>query len=49
MLGEKEMADNGMGALLGVSQGSVREAQLLVLSWNGGEAGATPTVSSARA
>ena len=30
--------------LLGVSQGSVREAQLLVMRWNGGEPGATPTV-----
>ncbi len=44
VLGEEEMAKLGMGALLGVSQGSVREAQLLVLRWNGGEAGATPTV-----
>ena len=44
VLGEAEMAKLGMGALLGVSQGSVREAQLLVLSWNGGEPGATPTV-----
>ena len=44
VLGEAEMEKLGMGALLGVSQGSVREAQLLVMSWNGGEAGATPTV-----
>jgi leucyl aminopeptidase len=44
VLGEAEMAKAGMGALLGVSQGSVREAQLLVMRWNGGEAGATPTV-----
>ena len=44
VLGEAEMAAAGMGALLGVSQGSVREAQLLVMSWNGGETGATPTV-----
>ncbi|HXG99441.1 MAG TPA: leucyl aminopeptidase [Sphingomicrobium sp.] len=44
VLGEEDMARLGMGALLGVSQGSVREAQLLVLRWNGGEAGATPTV-----
>ena len=42
MLGEKEMAELGMGALLGVSQGSIREAQLLVMRWNGGEAGGTP-------
>ena len=44
VLGEADMAKSGMGALLGVSQGSVRDAQLLVMSWNGGEAGATPTV-----
>ena len=44
VLGEADMAKLGMGALLGVSQGSVRDAQLLVMSWNGGEAGATPTV-----
>jgi len=44
VLGEEEMAKLGMGALLGVSQGSVREAQLLVLRWNGGDKGATPTV-----
>jgi len=42
VLGEKEMAALGMGALLGVSQGSVREAQLLVMRWNGGEPGGTP-------
>jgi leucyl aminopeptidase len=39
VLGEAEMAELGMGALLGVSQGSVREAQLLVLKWNGGTEG----------
>ncbi|MDQ3077890.1 MAG: leucyl aminopeptidase [Pseudomonadota bacterium] len=44
VLGEAEMTKLGMGALLGVSQGSVRDAQLLVLRWNGGAAGATPTV-----
>ena len=35
VLGEAEMAALGMGALLGVSQGSVRDAQLLVLKWSG--------------
>ncbi|HWJ38347.1 MAG TPA: leucyl aminopeptidase [Sphingomicrobium sp.] len=30
----------GMGALLGVAQGSAREARLLVLTWNGAEKGA---------
>ena len=44
VLGEKEIAEAGMGALLGVSQGSRREAQLLVLRWNGGGADTTPTV-----
>src|SRR5438270_4229033 len=33
----------GMGALLGVAQGSVREARLLVLNWNGGGQGGQPT------
>ena len=42
VLGEAEMAKLGMGSLLGVSQGSAREAQLLVLRWNGGADGAAP-------
>ena len=33
----------GMGALLGVAQGSVRKPRLLILKWNGGAAGAAPT------
>jgi leucyl aminopeptidase len=33
----------GMGALLGVAQGSIREARLLVLKWNGGADGGQPT------
>lgn len=36
ILGEEEMAREGMGCLLGVGQGSVRESQLAVLRWNGG-------------
>jgi leucyl aminopeptidase len=32
----------GMGALLGVAQGSIREARLLVLRWNGGKQGEAP-------
>ncbi|VVT20383.1 leucyl aminopeptidase [Erythrobacter sp. EC-HK427] len=36
VLDEAEMASLGMGALLGVSQGSVREGQLLVVEWKGG-------------
>ena len=39
----------GMGALLGVAQGSVREARLLVLKWNGGGEGRSQPLSSARA
>ncbi|MGN6057419.1 MAG: leucyl aminopeptidase [Sphingomicrobium sp.] len=33
------MAKLGMGALLGVAQGSSREARLLILKWNGGGSG----------
>ena len=36
------MAKLGMGALLGVAQGSVREPRLLVLRWNGGAKDAAP-------
>jgi len=35
VLGESEMRKLGMGALLGVGQGSDRESQLVVLQWNG--------------
>lgn len=35
VLGEDEMRKLGMGALLGVSQGSAREGQLLVMRWDG--------------
>ncbi|HKR90039.1 MAG TPA: leucyl aminopeptidase [Phenylobacterium sp.] len=35
VLGEPEMAKLGMGSLLGVGQGSVRESQLVVIRWNG--------------
>ncbi|WP_119168827.1 leucyl aminopeptidase [Algihabitans albus] len=35
ILGEKEMDKLGMGSLLGVGQGSVRESQLLILRWMG--------------
>jgi len=33
----------GMGALLGVAQGSIREPRLLILKWNGGGKGGQPT------
>ncbi|MCP5432552.1 MAG: leucyl aminopeptidase [Alphaproteobacteria bacterium] len=42
ILGPKEMKKLGMGALLGVAQGSVREARLVVLTWNGGPPDAKP-------
>jgi leucyl aminopeptidase len=35
ILGEAEMAELGMGALLGVGQGSPRQSQLVVLQWRG--------------
>jgi leucyl aminopeptidase len=44
VLGRKEMADLGMGALLGVNQGSVREPQLLVMSWDGAGGAKQPPV-----
>jgi leucyl aminopeptidase len=43
-LTEAEMAEMGMGALVGVSLGSERDARLLVIKWLGGEADAKPTV-----
>ncbi len=36
VLDDKDMQAAGMGALLGVAQGSVRPARLLVMQWNGG-------------
>ena len=39
VLNRAQMEKLGMGALLGVAQGSVREARLLILKWNGGGAG----------
>jgi leucyl aminopeptidase len=38
ILTEKEMKKLGMGALLGVAQGSPRGARLAVMQWNGGKA-----------
>ena len=41
VLGPKEMAKLGFGALLGVSQGSVNEPRMVVMQWHGaGKAGA---------
>jgi leucyl aminopeptidase len=42
VLDETQMAKLGMGALLGVAQGSIRPPRLLVMRWNGGKAGAKP-------
>jgi leucyl aminopeptidase len=36
VLGEAEMKKLGMGALLGVGQGSANDSQLVVMQWNGG-------------
>ena len=43
VLDKAAMAKLGMGALLGVAQGSIREPRLLVLRWNGGGQGGQPT------
>jgi leucyl aminopeptidase len=39
VLGPKEMAKLGFGALLGVSQGSVNEPRMVVMQWNGASNG----------
>jgi len=43
VLDEAAMARLGMGALLGVAQGSARKPRLLAMVWNGGKAGEKPT------
>ena len=43
-LDEDEMRKLGMGALLGVSQGSARAPRLLVIKWMGGAKAGKPTV-----
>ncbi len=43
VLDDQDMAKLGMGALLGVAQGSRKPARMLVMEWNGGAAGAKPT------
>lgn len=42
VLDGEQMKKLGMGALLGVGQGSVRDSRLLVLRWNGGAQGTPP-------
>ena len=40
--GEKELVSEGWGALLGVSQGSARDARVVIMRWNGGAEGEKP-------
>jgi leucyl aminopeptidase len=42
VLDVKAMEKLGMGALLGVGQGSVRQSRLVVMQWNGGKKGEKP-------
>ena len=44
ILGEKEMKKLGMGSLLGVGQGSVKESQLVIMKWMGGKEGDDPVI-----
>ena len=44
VLDERQMKALGMGALLGVAQGSTRPPRLLSMRWNGGNAGDAPVV-----
>lgn len=43
VLDEAQMTDLGMGALLGVGQGSIRESRVLAIRWNGNPQGGAPT------
>ena len=42
VLDGEQMKALGMGALLGVAQGSIRDPRLLILRWNGGKQGEAP-------
>jgi len=42
ILGEKRMKALGMNSLLCVGQGSVRESQMVIMTWNGGKKGDKP-------
>ncbi|MBN8844207.1 MAG: leucyl aminopeptidase [Sphingomonadales bacterium] len=44
ILDERQMNALGMGALLGVAQGSTRPPRLLAMRWNGGNPGDAPVV-----
>lgn len=45
VLGEAEMTELGMGALIGVGQGSARESQLVVARWSGDADPTAPPVA----
>jgi leucyl aminopeptidase len=42
ILGEKELRKLGMGALIGVAQGSVNPPRVVIMRWEGGTKGAAP-------
>jgi leucyl aminopeptidase len=42
VLDVKQMTKLGMGALLGVGQGSAHDSRIVVMRWNGGKKGAAP-------
>ena len=44
VLNERDMRRLGMGAILGVGQGSVRPPRMMIVRYNGGETGAAPMV-----
>ncbi|WP_226661142.1 leucyl aminopeptidase [Alteriqipengyuania lutimaris] len=44
VLDDAQMEKLGMGALLGVGQGSERPSRILAMRWNGGDEGAKPTL-----
>jgi leucyl aminopeptidase len=48
VLDRAAMAKLGMGALLGVAQGSVRDPRMLILKWNGGAKGVPPVAFHAK-
>ncbi|HEY1426153.1 MAG TPA: leucyl aminopeptidase [Caulobacteraceae bacterium] len=45
VLGEKEMKKLGMGSLLGVGQGSIRESQLVVIQWKGAKSASAQPIA----
>jgi len=45
VLGVKEMKKLGMGSLLGVGQGSVRESQLVVMQWKGAKSASAAPIA----